>query len=108
MQYAQILRDHHLIIIATVITGIAVLLLLLESAIPHIRGRLTLERDLEDPRGQTVSIHPHNKNTIHEVVVIYFSILEYVRKTMCGFAMVHLLLTSFGVFLYSLTLLYFK
>ena len=64
MQHAQILKDHHLIIIAIVITGIAVLLLLLESAIPHVRGRLTLERDLEDPSGRTVSIHPHNKNTL--------------------------------------------
>ena len=45
--------------IALAITGISVLLLLLESAIPHLRGRLTLERDLEDPSGQTVSMVRH-------------------------------------------------
>lgn len=43
-------------IIALVMTGISVLLLLLESAIPYLRGKLTLERDMEDLSGQTVSV----------------------------------------------------
>ena len=42
--------------ITLTITGIAVFLLLLGSAVPHLRGNVTLENDLEDPTGETVSI----------------------------------------------------
>ena len=39
-----------------IITGVAVLLLLLETAIPQLRGLVTQERDQEHPSGKTVHI----------------------------------------------------
>ena len=50
----QILKDPHLVVIILVVTGVAVLLLLLEAAVPQLRGTITLERDIENPTGQTV------------------------------------------------------
>ena len=50
----QVYKDWHLFVIILVITGIAVLLLLLETAIPYLRGTISHERDLEDPVGETV------------------------------------------------------
>ena len=41
-------------VIILVVTGIAVLLLLLETAVPYLRGSITLERDMENLSGETV------------------------------------------------------
>ena len=43
-------------VIILVVTGIAVLLLLLETAVPYLRGSITLERDMENLSGETVRI----------------------------------------------------
>ena len=39
------------------VTGVAVLLLLLETAVPYLRGSITLERDMENLSGETVCNH---------------------------------------------------
>ena len=56
----QILKDSQLVVIILVVTGVAVLLLLLEAAVPHLRGAITLERDIENPTGQTVQSTNNN------------------------------------------------
>ena len=43
-------------VIILVVTGIAVLLLLLETAVPYLSGSITLERDMENLSGETVRI----------------------------------------------------
>ena len=50
----QLLKDHHIMVIILAVTGIAVLLLLLETAVPYLRGSITLERDIENLSGETV------------------------------------------------------
>ena len=50
----QVLKDWHLVTVTMVISGITVLLLLLEIAIPYLRGTVTAEIDLENPTGKTV------------------------------------------------------
>ena len=51
----QIFNDWHLVLIVLTITGISVLLLLLEFSIPMLRGTPKLEVDRENPIGHTVS-----------------------------------------------------
>ena len=41
-------------VIILAVTGIAVLLLLLELVVPYLRGSITLEREVENPSGETV------------------------------------------------------
>ena len=43
-----------MVIVIMVVTGISVLLLFFETAIPHLRGKITLERDQENFSGETV------------------------------------------------------
>ena len=50
----QLLKDRHVMVIILAVTGIAVLLLLLELAVPYLRGSITLEREVENPSGETV------------------------------------------------------
>ena len=50
----QLLKDQHVMVIILAVTGVAVLLLLLETAVPYLRGSTTLERDMENPDGETV------------------------------------------------------
>ena len=50
----QGVKDWQMLILIVLITGFAVLLLFLESAIPHLRGSVTPERDQEHPSGKTV------------------------------------------------------
>ena len=52
--YVQVLKDRHLLLFILIITGVAVLLLILETAIPYLRGSVSQERDQEDPDGKTV------------------------------------------------------
>ena len=52
----QKLKDRHMIVITLGVTGIAVLLLLLGTAIPSIWGNVTLERDGENSNGRTVRV----------------------------------------------------
>ena len=49
-------------VIILAMTGIAVLLLLLETAVPYLRGSITLERDVETLSGETV------RNTVNLAV----------------------------------------
>lgn len=48
------MKDWHLIIVTVTITSIAVVLLLLGTAIPQLRGDVTITRDSEHPDGLTV------------------------------------------------------
>ena len=52
--YIQRLKDQHVMVIILAVTGVAVLLLLLETAIPYLRGSITRERDMENLSGETV------------------------------------------------------
>ena len=51
----QVLKDWHLLVATMVVTGTSVLLLLLETAIPQLRGKVTQEVDQENPSGMTVN-----------------------------------------------------
>ena len=51
----QGVKDWHILILIFIITGFAVLLLILEGAVPYLRGSVTRERDQEHPSGKTVS-----------------------------------------------------
>ena len=57
MHNIQILSDWRLIAIVLFVTGIVLCLLLLEEAIPKLRGYVALERDLENPSGRNVKSH---------------------------------------------------
>ena len=52
--YVQILKDWHLITATLILTGISVILLTLEAAVPQLRGSVTLEEDGERAFGRTV------------------------------------------------------
>ena len=52
----QVFRDWQLVIFIIIITGIAVFLLVLEVAIPQLRGSVMRVRDQEQPEGKTVQI----------------------------------------------------
>ena len=52
----QVFKDWHLVIFIIIITGIAVLLLVVEVAIPQLRGSVQHVRDQEQPEGKTVII----------------------------------------------------
>ena len=52
----QIFKDWHLMVFILVLAGIAIFLLLLETAIPQLRGTATEIRDTESPNGLSVSI----------------------------------------------------
>ena len=41
-------------VIIFAVTGIAIVLLLLETSVPYLRGSVALERDLENLSGETV------------------------------------------------------
>ena len=51
----QILKDWQLVAITVSVTSVTILLLLLETAVPHLRGKVTQEIDQEHPTGTTVS-----------------------------------------------------
>ena len=51
----QVLKDWRLLVATMVVTGTSVLLLLLETAIPQLRGKVTQEVDQESPSGMTVN-----------------------------------------------------
>ena len=53
--FVQIFKDWHLMVFTLVVAGIALLLLLLGTAIPQLRGMITEARDLEFPDGLSVS-----------------------------------------------------
>ena len=50
----QVYKDKHLFILILIITGAAVVLVLLETAVPYLRGSISQERDQEHPDGKTV------------------------------------------------------
>ena len=54
IKFSQVLKDRHLLVCILVITGVAVLLLLIETVVPQLRGSVTQERDQEQPSGKTV------------------------------------------------------
>jgi hypothetical protein len=54
--FSQVLKDWHLLVCILVITGVAVLLLLIETVIPQLRASVTQERDQERPSGKTVRL----------------------------------------------------
>lgn len=47
----QILTDVHLIVVVLIITGIVIILLVLEEAFPSLRGHVQLDVDMENPQG---------------------------------------------------------
>ena len=49
-------KDKHLFILILIITGAAVVLVLLETAVPYLSGSISQERDQEHPDGKTVII----------------------------------------------------
>ena len=54
--YIQILTDWKLIVIVLVITGVAVILLLIGEAVPYLRSNVVLVEDAEQKYGENVSI----------------------------------------------------
>ena len=52
----QVLKDWHLVAATMAVTGTTMILLLLGTSIPPLRGRVTQEVDQEHPTGKTVSI----------------------------------------------------
>ena len=54
----QGVKDWHMLTLILIVTGFSVLLLFLETAIPHLRGSVTREIDQEHPSGKTVSEMP--------------------------------------------------
>lgn len=52
----QVLKDCHLVAATMAVTGLTLFLLVLETAIPQLRGKVTQEVDQENPSGKTVSI----------------------------------------------------
>lgn len=52
-----------------VVAGIAVLLLLLGTAIPPLRGTITEDRDLESADGLSVSTNTYTATTIIAIIV---------------------------------------
>ena len=54
----QVLKDCHLVGATMALTGVTLFLLLLETAIPQLRGKVTQEVDQENPTGKTVSELP--------------------------------------------------
>ncbi|MCG8620581.1 MAG: hypothetical protein MJE68_01100, partial [Proteobacteria bacterium] len=50
----QIFKDWHLMLFILVLAGITIFLLLLGTAIPHLRGTATEIRDIESPNGLSV------------------------------------------------------
>jgi hypothetical protein len=48
------LKDWHLIVATLILTGISVVLLTLEAAVPQLRGEINLEEDGERAFGRTV------------------------------------------------------
>ncbi len=52
----QSLHDWHLMLVTLALTAFAVLLVVLESAIPDLRGEVHLVTDDEHPTGETVSV----------------------------------------------------
>ena len=79
----QILKDPHLVVIILVVTGVAVLLLLLEAAVPQLRGTITLERDIENPTGQTVRSNNYNncKRVSELIQDMYISKCVAIKKS---------------------------
>lgn len=55
-QKHKVLKDWHLVGATLLVTGIALVLLLLEAAVPQLRGTVTRERDGERAQTRTVSI----------------------------------------------------
>ena len=51
----QVLKDCNLVGATIALTGVTLFLLLLETAIPQLRGKITQEVDQENPSGMTVS-----------------------------------------------------
>lgn len=51
----QSLKDHHLLIIVSIIVFIGIGLLFLETAIPQLMGAVELEKDNEDPSAISVN-----------------------------------------------------
>ena len=49
------MKDWHLIVAALILTGISVVLLTLEAAVPQLRGEINVEEDGERAFGRTVS-----------------------------------------------------
>lgn len=54
--FLQALKDKYVVMIISLITGVAVFLLFLWTVIPPLRGMAVKERDDEDPDGETVRI----------------------------------------------------
>ena len=50
----QVLKDWQLIVATLIVTGISVVLLTLEAAVPQLRGEVTVEEDGERAFGTTV------------------------------------------------------
>ena len=55
MSCTQVWKDWHLAAITLTITGISLILLILEASIPLLRGLVTLEKDGELSNRRTVS-----------------------------------------------------
>ena len=71
--HMQILKDWHLFAATMALTGITVVLLLLETSIPYLRGNVTKERDQEHPSGKTVCL-PENFTILFVYLDFYLSI----------------------------------
>ena len=52
--FSQILTDWRLVVIVLVITAVAVLLLVIEEAVPYLRGEAILVEDRESSHGVNV------------------------------------------------------
>ena len=69
---SQVLRDWHLLAVTVAVTGTSVFLLLLETAIPPLKGKVTQEVDQENPSGMTVSALSAMQHCINLPLIFLF------------------------------------
>ena len=69
----QIFKDWHLIVLTMIVAGIALLLLLLGTAIPELRGKVSEIRDVERSEDETVRISQCTKlDNVHRLGCCFF------------------------------------
>ena len=88
------------------VTGVAIVLLILEAAVPQLRGMVTWERDGERSRTRTVSIHlAFRLIMLHVQIYLNRQTLALGRTSMYLCAMKQHLQASSGEYSYLLILL---
>ena len=82
--YSQVLRDWHLLAVTMAVTATSILLLLLETAIPPLKGKVTQEVDQEHPSGMTVSALSAMQHCINlPLIFSYFTVSWNQAAVLC-------------------------